>query len=53
MQAAHIAGWAPQHHFLLVEIEDRDLTIHVLGPAPVVVRDKNGNAVTQPLRATL
>ena len=53
MQAAHIAGWAPQYHFLLVEIEDRALTIHVLGPAPVVVRDKNGNAVTQPLRATL
>ncbi|RPI09934.1 MAG: hypothetical protein EHM65_08650, partial [Acidobacteriales bacterium] len=31
MQAAHIAGWAPQYHFLLVEIEDRNLAIHVLG----------------------
>jgi hypothetical protein len=53
MPAAHVAGFAPQHHFLLVEIEGRAMTIHVLGPAPVVVRDKNGTAVAQPLRATL
>ena len=53
MESAHIAGWAPQRHFLLVEIEGRTMTIYVLGPEPVVVMDKDGRRVPQPLSATL
>jgi hypothetical protein len=53
MPSAHIQGWAPQPHFLLVEIEESVMTIRVLGPDPVVIRDKDGGTLPQPLRATL
>jgi hypothetical protein len=53
MQSAGIAAWAPERHFLLVEIENRVMTIHVKGPKPFAIRDRNGKPVTQPLRATL
>lgn len=49
MRAAHIAGWAPQNHFLLVEIEDRILRITPLGFESIVVRDPDGNVVPMPL----
>jgi hypothetical protein len=53
MQSAGIAGWAPERHFLLVEIENRVMTIHVKGAKPFAIRDRNGKPVAQPLRATL
>jgi len=53
MQAAHIAAWSPERHFLLVEIDGRAMTIHVLGAKPVTLRDKDGRQVPQPLRVTL
>jgi hypothetical protein len=53
MQASHIAAWSPQRHFLLVEIDGRAMTIHVLGAQPVTLRDKDGREVPQPLRVTL
>ncbi len=49
MQAAHIAAWAPAHHFLLVEIEDDVMSISVLGSTRVVLQDKDGRPVPQPL----
>jgi hypothetical protein len=49
LAAANIAAWAPERHFLLVEIEGRTMKIHVLGPRPVRVRDRRGNNVPMPL----
>ena len=53
MPSARIEAWAPQRHFLLVEIEEGLMTIRVLGPDPIVIRDKDGGSLPQPLRATL
>ena len=52
MPAANIAAWAPERHFLLVEIDGRVMNIHVLGAKPITVRDKDGRPVPQPLRVT-
>ncbi len=49
MQGANIAGWAPQSHFLLVEIEDRTMKIRPLSSEAVDVRDKDGNSVPMPI----
>ena len=49
MQDANIAGWAPQSHFLLVEIEDRTMKIMPLSSEAVDVRDKDGNSVPMPV----
>ncbi len=49
MEAEQIAGWAPERHFLLVEIEDLTMRITPLGDKPVLVRDKNGRMVPMPL----
>lgn len=53
LEPANIAAWAPAHHFLLVEIEASTMTVHVLGPQPVRIQDKDGNLVTPPFRVTL
>jgi hypothetical protein len=50
LRAAHIAGWANQHHFLLVEMDDREMVITPYGIHPLTVRDGNGNTVEMPLR---
>ncbi len=49
MQDAYIAGWAPQSHFLLVEIEDRTMKIMPLSSEAVDVRDQDGNTVPMPI----
>ncbi|MCZ6489057.1 MAG: metallophosphoesterase [Acidobacteria bacterium] len=49
MQDANIAGWAPQSHFLLVEIEDRTMKITPLSSEAVDVRDKDGHSVPLPI----
>lgn len=53
LKAEHIAGWAPQNHFLLVEIEGRTLRITPLGFEKIVVRDPKGKVVPMPLELTL
>lgn len=49
LEESNIAGWAGQHHFLLVEIEDQIMRITPLGAKPVLVRDRNGNAIPMPI----
>ncbi|MGH9785044.1 MAG: metallophosphoesterase [Terriglobia bacterium] len=49
MDRANIAGWAPQHHFLLVELEGRALRITPLSWEPVRVTDSNGNPIPLPI----
>jgi hypothetical protein len=53
LEAANVEAWAPEYHFLLVEISGRTMNIRVLGPRPVVVRDKDGSRKAQPLQVTL
>jgi Calcineurin-like phosphoesterase len=49
MAKAHIAGWAAQNHFLVVEIRDDSLSITPVSTAPVKVTDPNGKAVALPI----
>jgi hypothetical protein len=49
LAASNIAAWAPEHHFLLVEIEGKTMRINVLGPRPVRIRDRQGRTVATPL----
>ena len=46
MERAHIAGWAPQRHFLAVEIEGRTMRILPLSYEPMRVRDSTGETRT-------
>jgi hypothetical protein len=49
LAASKVAAWAPEHHFLLVEIEGKTMRINVLGPRPVRIRDRQGKTVSTPL----
>ncbi len=49
LAAAHIAGWAAQRHFLLVEIEGESMRVHPLSDHPVKVRDREGKSIAMPL----
>jgi len=49
MERANIAGWAPQHHFLLVELEGRTMRITPLSWEPVRVVDSKGNPIPLPI----
>ena len=53
MKKANIAAWAPQNHFLAVEIEGKTMRITPLSFTPVNVRDSNGAAVNLPLVVNL
>jgi predicted MPP superfamily phosphohydrolase len=53
MPSANIAAFAPQNHFLVVEIEDKTMRITPLGFEPVQVRDANGHDVPIPITVTL
>jgi tartrate-resistant acid phosphatase type 5 len=53
MQQDHIEGWAPQHHFLLVEIEGPTLSITPLSFEPVRVLDKDRKPIDLPIRIAL
>lgn len=50
LKAAQIAGWANQHHFLLVEIDGTKLTLTPFGIHPMRVLDGDGREVAMPLR---
>ncbi|HXA06141.1 MAG TPA: metallophosphoesterase [Bryobacteraceae bacterium] len=49
MGKAHIAGWAAQHHFLVVEIRGDSLSITPVSYEPMNVTDPNGKTVELPI----
>jgi hypothetical protein len=50
MSKAHIAGWAPERHFLSVEIEGNEMRITPIGPKGTLEPiDPNGHKVPMPL----
>ncbi|MGI8744653.1 MAG: metallophosphoesterase [Bryobacteraceae bacterium] len=53
MQRANIAAWAPQNHFLAVEIEGKTMRVMPLSFGPVNVQDSNGAPVPLPIVITL
>lgn len=53
MRNANIAAWAPQNHFLVVEIEGKTMKVTPLGYEPVVVKDSNGQVLKPPFVVTL
>jgi hypothetical protein len=53
MRTAHIAGWAAQHHFLVVEIRGDSLSITPLSYEPMKVTDPNGKGVQLPIGVRL
>jgi tartrate-resistant acid phosphatase type 5 len=53
MKAANIAAWAPQNHFLVVEIEGKTMRVTPLSFSPMAIVDSNGNPVQPPFVITL
>lgn len=49
MAAAHIEGWAAERHFLVVEIEGKEMRITPISDEPVKPKGKNGAELTMPL----
>jgi tartrate-resistant acid phosphatase type 5 len=49
MDRANIAGWAPQCHFLVVEIDGRNMRITPVGYEPIRVVDSHGKPVAMPV----
>jgi hypothetical protein len=45
MEKAHIAGWAAQNHFLLVEIRGEVMSITPISFEAMRVRDKNDRPI--------
>ena len=50
---ANIAGWAPQNHFLVVEIDGKTMRITPIGYEPIDVRDVRGAPAQMPIAVTL
>ena len=53
MQEADIAAWAPQNHFLSVEIEGKTMKVTPIGFEPLTIKDANGQALSLPIQITL
>ena len=53
MAADHIAGWAPQRHFLVVEIYGAQMKITPVSYQPIRVVDAKGRAIKMPLEVGL
>ena len=53
MTAANIEGWAPQLHFLVVEIQGNEMKITPTSFEPVKVFDRSGRKIEMPLRVRL
>lgn len=53
MQRAMIEGWAPQLHFVVVEIEGREMRITPVSDEPVTVRGRDGKRIEMPLKVHL
>ena len=52
MSRAHIRAWAPENHFLVVEIEGKTMKVTPLASQPLRVVDNNGNPVQLPITIT-
>ncbi|MGA2602129.1 MAG: metallophosphoesterase [Bryobacteraceae bacterium] len=53
MKRANIAAWAPQNHFLVVEIEGKTMRVTPLGFEPISIVDSDGHPVHPPFIVTL
>jgi hypothetical protein len=53
MVDAHIEGWAAQYHFLVVEIDKKEMRITPRSFETVTVVDHSGRRINMPLRVTL
>lgn len=53
MRKANIEGWAPQNHFLVVEIDGKTMRVMPVSFQPVVVRTADGGTMPMPLTITL
>ncbi len=49
MPAANIEGWAPAHHFLLVEIEGAAMRVTPMASDPLAVRNSTGQTIPMPV----
>jgi hypothetical protein len=49
MARAHIEGWAPMRHFLVVEIDGREMRVTPVSNDRFVVRDAGGKTLPMPL----
>ena len=50
MVSRNIAGWAPQAHFLLVQIEGDSMTILPVSNKPLILQNPAGQAIPLPIR---
>jgi len=53
MRQANIRAWAPENHFLVVEIEGKTMKVTPLSSGPVNVVDADGRPVPLPITITL
>jgi hypothetical protein len=53
MRAQNIAGWAPQRHFMVVEIEGKIMRITPVGAEKINVRNPDGGSIPMPLTVTI
>jgi tartrate-resistant acid phosphatase type 5 len=49
LKQANIAGWSPEHHFLVVEIDGKQMRITPIGNQEIVVRNAAGQVARMPL----
>ncbi|HYZ87539.1 MAG TPA: metallophosphoesterase, partial [Bryobacteraceae bacterium] len=40
-----IVGWAPQRHFLIVDVNDKEMRVSPVGPQPIRVRNAAGATI--------
>jgi len=50
MRRANVAGWAPQVHFMLVELDKNEMTITPIGLEPIRVITPEGATLEAPVR---
>jgi tartrate-resistant acid phosphatase type 5 len=53
MRQFHIAAWAPQNHFLVVEIDGKTMRVTPTSFSPMSIVDPDGNQVQPPFVVTL
>jgi hypothetical protein len=53
MQSSQIEGWGAKHHFLLVEIDGKEMRITPKSPDEMVVVDRFGKRIAMPVRVTI
>ena len=53
MLAAHVDAWAPQNHFLVVEIEDKVMKVTPVSFEPLRIKNQIGEQVKLPIAISL